>query len=317
LQASGSSASDLDEGWAGLTSQWASAAKSAGIEFSAANSLWQQRGLELRTRFLGTLARYYASGVWQVDFRHHMPDALSAMDQWTAEHTNGKITKLFDQLDPTTTVLVLANAVYFHARWQTPFDPAQTSPGLFHVAAGAPASAQFMTSPGNVASATTSGYQVAELPYRGGRFAALAIMPTHGSLTNFVASLDGAKLADIAGALTAQSLVKLPKFTTTSKTDLVPVLKSMGMRQAFTDDADFSALSPTPTKVGQALQRVYLKVGEKGTEAAAVTGIQVIPQSRTLQTPMTFDHPFLFLVRDTKTGAVLFASAINRPDPAS
>lgn len=315
LRASGIPAGELDHGWAGLTAQWASAAKSAGISFSSANSLWQQRGLTLRKEFLAALARYYASGVWQVDFAHHMPDALSALDRWTSEHTNGKIPKLFDSLDPQT-LLVLANAVYFRAAWQTPFDASQTKPGPFS-AGSAQTTAQFMTAPGKLPTAATADYQAAELPYRGGRFAALAIMPRHGSLADFVAHLDGPQLSTIAGSLTDESLVKLPRFTTASLTDLVPVLQAMGMRQAFTDAADFSALSPTALEVGQAIQRVYLKVAEKGTEAAAATGIGMIPQVRLMFDGIVFDHPFLFLIRDTKTGAVLFASAINRPDPAS
>lgn len=306
----------VDEGWAGLVSSWTRAAKDAGIEFSSANSLWQQRGLALRKEFMAALARYYASGVWQVDFARHMGDALSAMNEWTSQHTHGKITKLFDALD-SSTLLVLANAVYFHAAWQTPFDPSRSDPGQFVGPDGTRATVTFMSGDRPVSSASTSAYRAAQLPYRGGRFAALAIMPLRGSLSDFVAGLDGGTLAGIASSLTAQSTVKLPRFTTTSTTDLKPVLPAMGMPTAFSDGADFSAMSTTPMKIGQAIQRVFLKVGEKGTEAAAVTGIAMVPTSGYLPAEqITFDHPFLFLIRDTKTGAVLFASAVNKPEQA-
>ncbi len=317
LQAGTLSPSAVDEGWAGLTTQWSAAAKAAGIEFSSANSLWQQHGLALRAAFMATLARFYASGVWQVDFARDMPGALAAMNQWTSQHTHGKIAKLFGSLDPAT-LLVLANAVYFHASWQSPFDPTESKPAPFDLAGGSQVTATFMTSPAPVVTARTDTYDAAELPYQGGRFSALAIMPTHGSLTDFVQRLDGSQLDRIVSTLTTQLPVKLPRFTTTSTTDLGPVLKAMGMRTAFTDRADFSAMSPTPMQVGQAIQRVYLKVAEKGTEAAAATGIGIEPGLA--QVPVdgiTFDHPFLFLIRDTRTGAVLFASAINRPDAAS
>jgi serpin B len=314
LHASSVTSADLDEGWAGLTAQWSAAAKSAGIRFSSANSLWQQRGLALRTDFMAALARYFSNGVWQVDFADDMSAALSAMNRWTAQHTNGKIAKLFDSLDPTT-LLVLANAVYFSATWQSPFDPAESQPAPFVAADGSQSPATFMTSPRPFAAASTSTYQAAELPYAGGRFAALAIMPTQGSVADFVRNMDGSALSRISASLTTPLAVKLPRFTTTSTTDLRPVLGALGIHTALGDSADFSAMSPTPMRVGQAVQRVYLKVGEKGTEAAAATGIGMVP---TMAGPpfagITFDHPFLFLIRDTETGAVLFAAAINRPD---
>jgi serpin B len=317
LRSSSLTTAELNEGWAGLAAQWSAAARSAGIEFSSANSLWQQRGLPLRRDFMATLARYFASGVWQVDFATDMSAALSAMNQWTAQHTKGKIAKLFDSLDPTT-VLVLANAVYFSAKWQTPFDPAASEPAPFAAADGSRATATFMTSPQPAAAARTSTYQAAQLPYAGGRFAALAIMPTQGPVSDFARSLDGATLSRIAASLSTPLPVKLPRFTTTSTIELRPVLDALGIHAALSDSADFAAMSPTPMQIGQAVQRVYVKVGEKGTEAAAATGIGMVP---TMAGPpfdgITFDHPFLFLIRDAETGAVLFASAINRPDPAA
>jgi serpin B len=152
------------------------------------------------------------------------------------------------------------------------------------------------------------------LPYKGGRFAALVVMPTSGSLSSFTASLTGAKLDSIASSLTTGSAVKLPRFSTTTTTDLVPVLKSLGVRTALSDSADFSGLSPTPLALGDAIQRVYLKVGEKGTEAAAVTGLGMIATSgRIASGDIRFDNPFLFLIRDTTTGAILFASKVVDP----
>jgi serpin B len=107
--------------------------------------------------------------------------------------------------------------------------------------------------------------------------------------------------------------VSLPRFRTTATIDLKPVLESLGMVQAFTPDADFLALSPQPTMIDQAIQRVYLGVGEKGTTAAAVTGISMIPSAGYAGPSIVIDHPFVFLVRDTQTGAILFASEVVDP----
>ncbi len=216
---------------------------------------------------------------------------MNAINAWTKQQTHGKITKLFDRLDPST-VLVLANAIYFHAAWARAFSPDDTVPGLFTTASGEQVDTKFMTGPVTDV-AQTPDYAAAQIPYRGNRFAALAV----GQLSD------------------TDALVKLPRFTTRSTMDLVPTLKALGMGAAF-DGADLSGLTPSRgLSVDQVVQRVYLGVGEKGTTAAAVTGISVIPLSTTGggQPEIVFDHPFLFLVRDTTTGAILFASEINDP----
>jgi serpin B len=313
LQASGISTAEQNAGLAGLTDELDAAAAQDGIALDSANSLWQLRGFDIRAKFLQTLAAYYHAGVWKVDYARDMAGALKAINDWTAQQTHGKIQKLFDQLDPAT-VLVLANAIYFHATWATPFDEARTVPGTFVTADGKQVLAKFMSGGSALHSAITGGYRAVELPYRGGRFAALAIMPSGGSLADFVQSLTPDRISAIAGSLRSGTQVKLPRFTTTSKIDLKPVLQALGMTTAFTDSADLSGLSDAvSTKVDQVIQRVYLGVGEKGTTAAAVTGISILPTSVTPERYVVFDHPFLFLVRDTETGAILFASEVRDP----
>jgi serine protease inhibitor len=311
LQAGGISTAEQNAGLAGLMADLDAAAAKAGITLDSANSLWQQKGFAVRPTFLRALATYYRSGVWQVDYRHDMSGAMKAINDWTSQQTHGKITKLFDQLDPST-VLVLANAIYFHAAWATPFDAGLTTDGTFTTAEGRAVPAKFMSGGTGLQAVATGDYQAVQLPYRGSRFAALAIMPMHGSLTDLVRELTPDRIAAIAASTSAGWAVDLPRFTTTSEVDLKPVLSALGMSGAFTDSADLSGLSPVPTKVDQIIQRVYLGVGEKGTTAAAATGISIVPTSGTAQS-VRFDHPFLFLVRDTRTGAILFASEVQDP----
>lgn len=312
LQAGGLSTGDQNAGLAGLVADLNAAAEKDGITLDSANSLWQDRSFPVRKQFLDTLAAYYRTGVWQVDYQHDMAGALKAIDDWTSQQTHGKITKLFDHLDPST-VLVLANAIYFHAKWATPFDKAATSDGTFTTATGKQVTAKFMSGGPGLQAVETDGYQAVQLPYRGGRFAALAVMPTSGSLTDFVQSLTPDRISSIASSLATNVSVSMPRFTTTSKINLKPVLEALGMTDAFTDDADLSGLSDTPTMVNQVIQRVYLGVGEKGTTAAAATGISIMPTSATTGPSVVLDHPFMFLVRDTKTGAILFASEVQDP----
>lgn len=314
LQGSGVSIAEQNAGLAALDDQLAAAAAKAGITLQSANSLWQQKGFGLRPKFLTALATYFRTGVWQADFRQDMAAALKAINAWTAQQTHGKITKLFDNLDPFT-VLVLANAIYFHAAWETPFDAHDTKRGTFVTSDGRRVQAEFMNSGAGqtLRGTATADYQAVQLPYRGGRFAALAVMPTHGSLADFVKALAPAKLAAIAQGLRPASAA-LPRFTLTTTLHLNDTLQALGMRRAFSPTAaDLSGLSAEQTYVSQVIQRVYLSVGEKGTTAAAATGIAVSISSAVAGPTVRLDHPFLFLVRDTKTGTILFAAQVSDP----
>jgi serpin B len=171
-----------------------------------------------------------------------------------------------------------------------------------------------MNSQSTFPAAVTSDYSAVALPYRGNRFSALAIMPNDGSLAQFTSALTADRLAAIVGNLNSTSVdLSMPKFETSSTIDLGPILEQMGVRDAFSDHADLSGIGPNLT-VSQVIQRTYLKVAEKGTEAAAATGVGItstaIPAGRIT---IDLDHPFLFLIRDNVTGAVLFAAQIQNP----
>jgi serpin B len=302
----------LDAGWAALVDDWKSAAASSGFSLQSANSLWLSPSLPMRAGFMSALASYFNTGVWRVDFAD--PSASDAINKWTSQQTHGRITKLFDRLDPATRA-VLANAVYFKAAWAQPFDAHDTQPGPFTSTDGTQSTASFMSQTATMQLATTNDYQAVQLPYKGDRFAALAIMPTRGSLDQFVRGLDAKSLGDVTAALHSDTVqLRMPKFTTTSTLDLNAALEAMGMSDAFSGSADFSALSSVPLQVSQVVQRVYLKVAEKGTEAAAVTGIGMTDSAaRASGSILTLDHPFLFLIRDTQTGAILFAAEVQDP----
>lgn len=317
LQAGSLSMQHQNAGWRALTAQWSQAAQTDHFALHSANAVWAQHGFPVRRSYLNALGKYFATGLWRVDFAGHNAAALKAIDDWTKQQTNGKITKLFDQLD-TRTVLVLANAVYFKAKWATTFDKHSTAKGPFTTGSGSTVQVAMMHNAElSAPAARTSSYQAVELPYKGNRFAALAIMPTSGSLPTFVDSLTPSRLAGIVSALQQQPVdLSMPRFTTTSTLDLPTTLQALGMRDAF-GAADFSAMSPVARKLGlhvqQVVQRDYLSVTEEGTEAAAATGITIIPSASVQAVPIQFDHPFLFLIRDVKTGAVLFASEVNDP----
>jgi serpin B len=316
LHTSGLSSEQQDAGWATLTADLAKAGKNAGISLQSANSLWLQQNLPMEPAFMAAMARYFEAGVWQVDFERNLSAAVQAINTWVAGHTNGKITKLFNEGDiDSTTLLVLANAVYFKATWQYAFDPTYTFSQPLHLSGGSDVSVPFMSIDAGGAglrNASTPSYDAVQLPYTGGRFAALAVMPKQQNLTPFVGHLTVPRLAKIVDSLSTQEMpVHLPRFTAATYAKLNDTLAAMGMPTAFTDRADFSAMGPAPMCVQTVAQRDYLRVDEKGTEAAAVTGIGMTTLSA--RPTITFDHPFLFLIRDTKTGTIMFAAQIQNP----
>lgn len=301
-------------GWASLLASLNRQARAGGVDLESADALWLQKGLTMDPAFMADLARYFRSGVWQVDFDRDLPAALSAINSWTAAHTHGRIGLLFGPSDlDRTTRLALADALYFHAVWQDPFDPAESRPGTFYPPAGPPIQATFMQE--SVASAGTgAGYQAVRLAYSGGQFEALAVMPTAQSLAAFVAGLDPARLASIAASADKPAQLRLPRFVIDDYLPLDAVLAAMGMPAAFGPGADFSAMSPVHLQVQSVVQRDYLSVGEAGTEAAAATGIgmQTAAEPVARGPRLSFDHPFVFLVRDA-AGTIVFASLVDDP----
>jgi len=305
-------------GWSALSAELAAAGTSAGIALQSANSLWLQKGLAMEPTFMTDLSSYFASGVWQVDFAADPSAAVVALNAWVARETHGHITSLFAPGAITNqTALVLANAVYFKAAWEQPFS-AGTVDDTFHLPGGTTSPVPFMRTPAggplDVPVSTASGLDVVQLPYVGGRMAALVIMPTAESLSTLTGSLTAAGLDRIVSSMKPTSLdLAMPTLSLSDTHELIPTLKTLGTRAAFASNADLSGLSPTPLVVTDVVQKATLDVTPWGTEATAATGIAVANSARPASATLAIDHPFLFLIRDTDTGAILFEAQVNSP----
>jgi serpin B len=324
LGVSGLTPQDQADGWAALDNDLLESATSDKDVLNDANSIWTQTGFPVKQAFLDALKTGFDAGVWQADFARNPAAADAAINGWVARITNGHITNLMNASDtPPDISAVLLNAVLFEAQWTTQLT--DSSPGTFDAPDGSvPVTYLSPAGADNGFDATTQGgVQAVELPYwngdsssRGaGRYAALLIMPTSGSLSQFIAQLDASKLDRIVNGLEAEPLdLEIPKLTMRSDDQLSDVLKQMGMSEAFSQDADFSGISTTPTSISQVVQQATLNVTKWGTVASAATAV-VMEATAIASSPtqMTFDKPFIFLVRDTKTGTILFESAVNNP----
>jgi serpin B len=296
------------------------AGNTGGNELLTANGLWVQKGFAIQPAFQSTLANNYQAPLTPVDFIANSEAARHQINDWTEEHTKEKIKNLFPvgSLDAQTR-LVLTSAIYFYGKWQDPFIISRTQPAPFTLTTGATTQASFMNQTSHFGYTETRFTQILEMRYAGTGFAFDVILPrTLRGLPGLENSLTLETLTGCLGNLTTHNVqVSLPKFRAESEFSLRKALSTMGMPTAFTDKADFSGIDPKRgVALSEAVHKAYVDVSEQGTEAAAATGITMRPAAiRMPEQAVVFraDHPFIFLIRDTRTGVVLFIGRLMNP----
>ena len=295
-----------------------------GFRLKIANSIWGQTGYQFKSEYLDTLARNYGAGLRLVDFRQAPEPARSTINGWINTQTEGKIT---DLLPPgsvgTDTRLILTNAIYFNAAWRDAFDQKNTRPLPFTLLDGSRIDAPMMSQTRSFRYAKGDGYQVVELPYDGGDMAMTILVPDQGKFVQFESSMSGDRLASIVSELQSRRVeLTIPKFKYGSTLGLRDVLAKMGMAGAFSESADFSGMSDARDLfISDVLHRAIVDVSETGTEAAAATAVIVAATAAPVapQEPvtLTIDRPFMFVIRDIPTGAVLFVGRVTNPVEAA
>lgn len=292
-----------------------------GTPFSleTANAVWGQEGFPFRQSYLDALATNYGAGLRVVDYESDPGAARDRINEWVAERTEGKIPELFPEgtIDALTR-LVLANAVYFQANWEYPFDEAETSDGEFTALDGSTATVPFMHESRGLPYAEGDGWQAVELPYVGGEVSMVVLLPEAGTFEAVEADLTADRIQGVFDALERrEGSLAFPKFTYHSGLKLADVLAGMGMPSAFdADDADFHGMYDHEQVgrnlfVGSVVHEGYVAVDENGTEAAAATGVEMRLESAPANPwEMAVDRPFLFAIRDRPTDTVLFLGRV-------
>jgi serpin B len=290
------------------------------FELSIANAIWAERTYDFLDAFLETLAVNYGAGARLVDFINDPEGARNQINSWVSDETNARIPELIPQgVIDAMTRLVLTNAIFFKASWAEPFPVQQTQDGDFHLLTGATVTTPLMNSQGTRGLLYAEGedFQALELPYAGDEMAMLVVLPAEGSFTEFEASFDSMALESIVAAMGREEVsVVLPKFEFSTDVPLRQVLTEMGMPSAFEPGvADFSGMDGTrELYIQDVLHKAFVAVDEEGTEAAAATAVVVGVTSAPAE-PKRFEanRPFLFLIRDRVTGAVLFFGRVVDP----
>ena len=282
------------------------------------NAPFAQRDLALEPAYLEAIASQFGAGLRLVDYAADTEGSRRLINGWVSDQTEERIPELLAQgtIDPST-LLVLVNAIYLKAAWQTPFNEGGTAPAPFTRLDGSSLDVQMMRSSGSLPYAAGDGWQAVELPYVGGRLSMLVIVPD--DLAAFEASLDVARLdAVVADLEDRQVALGLPRFGTESKVELGPMLAALGMPTAFDGGADFSGITEQAAlMIDAVIHQANIDVDEKGTEAAAATAVVMLESAIVDDVRLTVDRPFIYALRDMETGAILFLGRITEPQTRS
>jgi len=290
------------------------------LQLNIANAVWAEQTYAFQQAYLDLIAQDYGAGIQLADFVKNYEAARKTINDWVSKQTKNKIN---DLLIPgsvnSLTRMVLVNAIYFKADWIVPFDANNTTDSNFTLLDGTQSKVKMMNNGElDLPYIQGDGYQAVELPYQGNSTAMDIILPDAGNFQNFESTLDAQKLNNILNSMQSTPIaLGLPKFSFTTDFSLHDQLQALGMTDAFDPNkADFSGMTGNHDLfIGNVIHKAFVAVDEKGTEAAAATAVIMQAASAPLQQKvhLVVDHPFIFLIRDLKSGQILFIGRVLNP----
>ena len=288
-----------------------------GFRLNIVNAIWGQKDYEFLTEFLDVLAENYGTGLRILDFITEPEESRLTINDWVSDQTEGRIEDLIPQgaVDALTR-LVLTNAIYFNAAWENTFDEDMTADGPFYLLDGGQVSVPMMKQTEWFGYTEGEGYQAVELQYDGGEFSMVILLPEAGNFQAFEEGLQAQQVCDIISGLQFTGVaLTMPRFEFDSEFSLKDTLAGMGMPIAFSDSADFSGMTGNPELfISDIIHKAFVAVDEAGTEAAAATAVIVkLSAAPGFPVEVTIDSPFIFLIRDIETGAILFVGRVMNP----
>jgi serpin B len=314
LKMSGMSVADINDYYKIMQSTLPSIDPTTKLDI--ANSLWYKTGFAVKPDFLKVNSDYFNAYIKDLDFSKAW--AVDTINNWCARKTNNLIKTPLDQI-PTDGVMYLVNAIYFKGIWRKHFDTKNTTEAGFTNELGNQVKVNMMYQKDTFAYSADSYAQYLDMPYGNKAFSMTVILPVDGKSTNDVLNqLTTDNWNNMLQFMPTKEVeVYMPRFKTQNKFLLNDPLKSMGMNLAFSDNADFSNIANVPLNISRVLHDTYVEVTEEGTEAAAVTVVE-IGTTLTLVPPPTpvfkVNKPFLFVIREQSTGIILFIGKMGNVD---
>lgn len=295
------------------------------LVLSIANSVWMDDEFapDVKQDFVDVLTEFYDAAFFTEDFQDEA--TVGKINSWVSEKTKGKIDKIIEKIGPNA-VMYLINAIYFKAAWTTSFDKNSTYEGAFMLSDGTEATANYMgfssdQEPPEFYSYSSdwddeNGYSVVRIPYGRDVFAFYGIVPSYNNKTkidDFIAQVAANGLDSYLSQLEEREFpVQLPKFKFKYEKSLVDVFKKLGMEKAFVDGSLMNiAGEPHAPFISDIYHKTFIEVNEEGTEAAAVTVVEV--GEKAMPSGFYATRPFVFVIMDDRTGSVLFIGKVENP----
>jgi serpin B len=289
-------------------------------QLSVANALWGQKGLTFQPDFLKITQDQYEAGLNSLDFVRNTEQSRQTINAWVERKTQDKIKDLLQPgIVNSSTRLVLTNAIYFKSAWETEFTKDATRDEGFRISAANKVQVPMMHGHHPFLYTEGENFQAVAIPYRRNELSMIVLLPK---------KVDG--LADLEKTVTEEQLsrwlselknttvdLKLPRFKVTAQFELKQLLSRMGMPSAFGGQADFSGMTTEARlNIDQVVHKAFVDVNEKGTEAAAATAVIMdasLPATPPQRATVHADHPFMFLIRENRTGSILFVGRVVNP----
>jgi serpin B len=291
----------------------------AEVTLTIANAVWYSVGIEVKPAFAALNRDYYGAAMDALDFTD--PRTGGIVNAWVEKNTGGRIKNIIAERFPGDTRMVLANAIYFKGNWERKFDAKLTKPRAFHFSESRQNLVAMMEQGGQFAYQEGNGCQAVRLPYQGRRLGMYVLLPQAGTTaTTLLDRLNGSVWLDqmVRQMRNQKGTVVLPRFKLEYGAELKQPLQALGLKLPFSKSADFSGMSSSPLYLSAVKHKSFVEVNEQGTEAAAATvGVMSLAVARPQTQPfqMVVDRPFVFVIADQVTNAILFLGVVY--DPAS
>lgn len=279
-----------------------------------ANSMWYDTGFPVEPEFITLNSYYYDAEVNELDFRES--GAVETINNWVSQKTHGKIDEIIAQLEPEV-MMLLINAIYFNCVWDIEFDTDNTHQSNFYNEDGSLfGEVDMMQLESKLMVANSADFRAVELPYKNDKFSMLLFLPTEeSSVDQLIEELDGERWNSWLEGFTEQEefTIYMPRFEFEYERSLADDLKAMGLDVAFTGQADFSGISAIDLLISDVIHKTYIKVNEEGTEAAAVTAVEMQLTSINPSNEIRLDRPFLFAITEKSSKSILFMGKVAEP----
>lgn len=293
------------------------------VKVKTANAIWPAKNEELLETFKEKMRCFYEASLIPLNYREDPGEARMTINNWVDKRTEGKIKDLIGEgILTKDTKLVLTNTVYFKSDWMNKFAPQNSRAIPFHISPNNSVPTIMMTKTDReVKYSKESDLEIVDIPYKNNRFSMLILLPEkERNLEEIEKKLDYLKFIEWTAFLTPQKVrLTIPKFKTEQSFELSEALRKMGMPDAFNaGKANFSEMNGKKNLyIGAAIHKTFIEVGEKGTEAAAATAV-IMSKTSVMHDPQKTiefkaDRPFIYMIKDNQTGAILFIGRYTKP----